>query len=95
MPNPPAGHNIQVVPDWVCEILSPATKSKGREVKRPLYARQKVAYAWLVDPLAHRLEAFELLNERGTVIGSFRDDDGVAVAPFAEIAISLVDLWGQ
>lgn len=95
MPDPPAGHKIQVVADWVCEIFSPATKSKDREVKMPLYARHRVAYAWLVDPLAHTLEAFELLGERWAVIGSFRDDDRVSVAPFAEIVIALADLWGR
>ena len=38
MPNPPEGHKIQVVPDWVCEIFSPSTKSMDREEKMPLYA---------------------------------------------------------
>ena len=30
MPSPPEGHKIQVVPDWVCEIFSPSTKSTDR-----------------------------------------------------------------
>ncbi|MGF1613672.1 MAG: Uma2 family endonuclease [Gammaproteobacteria bacterium] len=38
MPSPPEGHQIQVVPDWVCEIISPSTKSTDREEKMPLYA---------------------------------------------------------
>jgi len=45
MPYPPEGNRIEVIPDWVCEILSPSTASKDREVKMPLYARYGVPYA--------------------------------------------------
>ena len=57
MPNIPEGHRFEVVPDWVCEILSPSTGKKDRAKKLPLYARYGVAHAWLVDPLAQTLEA--------------------------------------
>jgi len=30
MPYPPEGHRIEVVPDWVCEILSPSTARQQR-----------------------------------------------------------------
>ena len=30
-----------VAPDWVCEILSPGSRSKDREIKMPLYARHR------------------------------------------------------
>jgi Uma2 family endonuclease len=53
MPRLPEGHRFTVVPDWVCEVLSPATKSKDREIKMPIYARYGVADAWLLDPHAH------------------------------------------
>jgi len=95
LPDPPAGHKIQVVPDWICEIFSPSTKSKDREVKMLLYARYKVAHAWLVDPHAQTLEASDLRGERWTVAGSFRDDDRVSVVPFDGITIALADLWGR
>lgn len=35
MPSIPEGHRFEVVPDWVCEILSPSTASKDREIKLP------------------------------------------------------------
>jgi hypothetical protein len=37
MPSLPDGHRIEVVPDWVCEVLSPSTESKDREIKMPIY----------------------------------------------------------
>jgi Uma2 family endonuclease len=45
MPEPPQGHKIQVVPDWICEVLSPSTKSTDREEQMPVYACFGVQYA--------------------------------------------------
>jgi Uma2 family endonuclease len=56
MPRPPEGHR-SVVPDWVCEVLSPSSESRDRKVKMPISARFGVAFAWLIDPQARALEA--------------------------------------
>jgi Uma2 family endonuclease len=48
----PRDQRFEVVPDWVCEILSPSTESKDRQIKMPIYARYGVGFAWLVDPLS-------------------------------------------
>lgn len=93
MPDIPRDHRFQVAPDWICEILSPSTASKDREVKLPIYAHYGVQYTWLVDPLAHTLEALGLQDGSWVQLGSFRDDDRVSIAPFAEISIALPDLW--
>lgn len=93
MPSPPQGHKVQTVPDWVCEIFSPSTKSTDREEKMPLYARHGVQFAWLVDPKTHTLEAYELIDTQWSILGIFRDDDTVSVAPFNAIVIYLSDLW--
>lgn len=93
MPSPPEGHKIQVVPDWICEIFSASTKSTDREEKMPLYARYGVRFAWLVDPKTRTLEAYELFNATWKLLGLFRDDNRVCVAPFDAIAIRLLDLW--
>jgi Uma2 family endonuclease len=94
MPSPPEGHKVQVIPDWICEIFSPATKSTDREEKMPLYAYSGVQFAWLVDPRTHTLEAYELIDAKWRPFGIFRDDDSVAVAPFDAIDIRRVDRWG-
>ena len=57
---PPQDHRFEVIPDWLCEILSPSTASKDREIKMPLYAHYGVPFAWLVDPMAWTLEAYKL-----------------------------------
>lgn len=93
MPSPPDGHKVQVVPDWVCEIFSPSTKSTDREEKMPLYERHGVRFASLVDPNTRTLEAYQLIDAKWSPLGTFRDDDAVSVAPFDAITIHLADLW--
>ena len=93
MPRIPEDQRFTVVPDWVCEILSKSTASKDREIKIPIYAQFGVAYAWLLDPLARTLEAYERDGTGWREIGRFSCDDRVAVAPFAAATIHLADLW--
>ena len=94
MPRVPDDQRFEVVPDWVCEILSPTSARRDRIVKLPFYARHGVAYAWLVDPEAHTLEAFALRQGHWLLIASLQDDAAVRVAPFDAVAFSLADLWG-
>ncbi|MFZ4702788.1 MAG: Uma2 family endonuclease [Candidatus Methylumidiphilus sp.] len=48
---------------------------------------------WIVDPAAQTLEAFELCAGRWTLIATLKEDDPVAVPPFAAVGFSLGDLW--
>jgi len=93
MPRLPRDQRIEVVPDWVCEILSPSTARKDRVTKMPVYARYGVPYLWLVDPLAQTLEVFALQEGRWTVIGQFQEQQIVSVEPFQEIGLELGALW--
>jgi Uma2 family endonuclease len=93
----PDDHPLEVVPDWVCEILSPATATatakKDRVRKLPLYAEYQVAHAWLIDPIARTLEAFALSDRGWLLIATLQDDDPVCVPPFDAVTFSLADLW--
>lgn len=93
MPTVPDDHRFEVVPDWVCEILSPSTAKKDRAIKLPCYAHYSVAFVWLVDPLEHTLEAFQLRDGAWTLIAVLKDEDAVSVPPFDAISFSLADLW--
>ncbi|HSO84595.1 Uma2 family endonuclease [Thiocapsa sp.] len=93
LPRIPQDHRFTVVPDWVCEILSPSTESKNREVKMPIYAHFGVAYAWLIDPRARTHEAYALERGDWREIGRFAGGAEVSVAPFNAMTIALSDLW--
>ena len=70
-----------------------ASESKDRKVKMPIYARYGVPYAWLLDPVAHVLEAYALEGGAWREIGRFAGAAPVSVAPFAAVTIRLDDLW--
>jgi len=93
LPLSPTGHKFEVVPDWVCEIFCPSSKSGDREEEVPLYAQYGVACAWLVDPKAHTLEADELIDGSWRLLGVFMDDDTISIRPFEAVTIHLGDLW--
>ena len=60
MPELPSEHWTSIVPDWVCEVLSPSTRSVDLTDKRRIYAGAGVGHLWLIDPEARTLEAFAL-----------------------------------
>lgn len=84
-----------MVPDWICEVLPPATVKRDRVVKMPVYARFGVGWLWLVDPVARTLEAFALEDGKWVVIAQHKDDEVVAVAPFDAIHLELGALWAE
>jgi Uma2 family endonuclease len=84
-----------LAPDWVCEVLSPGTSRTDRTKKLPIYARARVPHLWLIDPLAETLEAYELENERWSLLGTHGGDDVVRVAPFEAVVVELKRLWGR
>jgi len=93
LPRIPKDHRYKVVPDWVCEVLSPSTESKDRQVKMPIYARFGVASAWLIDPQAHTLEAYALEGAAWREMGRFAGGARVSLPPFEAVTITLDDLW--
>lgn len=84
---------IDVVPDWVCEVLSPSNASRDRVDKRLLYARSGVAHYWLADPQARTLETLALRDGRWVDTGAFGEADLARIPPFEEIEIPVGRLF--
>jgi len=51
---------MPVAPDWVCEVLTPETVAFDRVQTLPIYAREGVPWAWVLDPEAQLLEVLSL-----------------------------------
>lgn len=92
MPNAPY---CEVRPDWVCEVLSPSTEKADRALKLPIYAREGVAHAWLVNPLLRTLEVLRLEQGRWVALHTFHDDQEVRAEPFHAIVLALSVLWAD
>jgi Uma2 family endonuclease len=94
MPTLPETAWIEVAPDWVCNVLSPATAQTDRSIKLPLYAEQGVGHCWLVDPLLRTLEAYALEAGRWVLLTTLREAEPVRLPPFDAIEFALDALWG-
>ena len=94
MPELPSTAYFALAPDWICEVLSPSTADFDREEKMPVYAREGVRHAWLVDPIARTLEVYTL-GEDGRWSEPVRHGgaDVVRAAPFDAIGLDLSALW--
>lgn len=65
------GAFFDVVPDWVCEVLSPSTGAFDCGRKADVYAELSVKYMWLVDPEIPQIEAFENVGGRWLRLGAY------------------------
>jgi Uma2 family endonuclease len=82
-----------IAPDWVCEIVSASTGRIDRMRKLPAYARSRVEYAWMVDPMSRSIEAFHLESERWVLLGTYGHDERANIEPFEAIEFPIETLW--
>ena len=93
MPDFPETAWIDIAPDWVCEIISPSTQKYDRSIKRDIYAREKIAYYWIVDPIANLIEVFALENSKWTLLRTVDDNAKASLEPFEAMPFDLGRLW--
>lgn len=93
LPRLPRRGAITVVPDWVCEILSPRTRGYDLVVKRRFYAEIGVSYLWYVEPLARAVSAAKLVSGHWVELGAWGKDDCVRIEPFEAVEIQLAAWW--
>ncbi|MEP7121584.1 MAG: Uma2 family endonuclease [Byssovorax sp.] len=94
VPELPDAAFTTIAPDWICEVLSPSAKDFDRDEKVPVYAREGVRWAWLIDPIAKTLEVY-VLDDGGSWSepAIFRGADVVRAVPFDAIELGLSALW--
>jgi Uma2 family endonuclease len=95
LPTLPDEVGITVAPDWVCEVLSPSTRTYDLTDKREVYAEHGVGWLWFVDPLARTLEVFALRDGAWVLIAALHDEAEVRVAPFDAVGFALGALWAD
>lgn len=99
MPQGPEATAFELVPDWVCEILSPASARFDRIRKMGKYASVQVKHAWLVDPLAQTLEVYRLQDPPGEPsglwvrVGAWEGYTHVRAEPFDAVELDIGRWW--
>jgi len=95
MPALPETAQFTLVPDWVCEVLSPSTQAIDRADKMPFYLRADVKHAWLVDPIQQTLEVFRQENGRWSILGVHKGSAVVRAEPFDAVELHLAQWWAR
>ncbi len=94
MPRIPDVAAMTLAPDWICEVVTPATEHLDREVKMPVYAREGVRHAWLLDPVTRMLEVYTLDPAgRWSTPVRYGGGDTVRAIPFDAVELDLSDIW--
>ena len=94
MPIMPRVAAFTLAPDWICEVVSPSTEEHDRAVKMPVYAREGVRHAWLIDPVKRTLEVYTLgEGRRWSEPAISREVEVVRAVPFDAIELDLSALW--
>jgi Uma2 family endonuclease len=94
VPELPRAAAFELAPDWICEVLSPATAAVDRTDKMGVYAREQVQHVWLVDPIIATLEVYRLLDRKTyEAVAAWRGDVKVRAEPFDAIELELAAIW--
>ncbi len=93
MPAIQARERYKIVPDWVCEILSPSTARSDRMKKMPIYADVGVKHLWLADPSTRSLESYALANDGWLLLATYGEEGEATIPPFEAMPLPLADLW--
>lgn len=95
MPELPDVAAFSLVPDWICEVISPSTEVVDRVRKRRIYRREGVGHLWLLDPQVRTLEVYRLAEGRWLEIEVYEGDAKVRAEPFESVEIDLGLLWAR
>jgi Uma2 family endonuclease len=93
MPVIPDVAAFTLAPDWVCEVISPSTGAVDRGRKMRIYARERVAHLWIVDPIPHTVEVYHLEGARWVVAATHAGGDPARLEPFEAIELEVGRWW--
>lgn len=86
---------VRLAPDWVCEVVSPGTARLDRLRKMPIYAREGVAWVWIIDPPPRTVEIYRLTPAGFVVVPPDGPDDALRAEPFAAMALDARRWWRE
>ena len=85
---------VRLLPDWVCEIVSPSDPRRDTVIKYRDYAKAGIPYYWLVDLKQRTLTALQLKNEHYIVQGEAKAGSPLRqVEPFGLVEIAIEVLF--
>jgi Uma2 family endonuclease len=93
LPKFPRSRPIDTVPDWICEVVSPARRRRDRIQKADLYLRSGVPHYWIADVDDRTLEAYLARDGVWLRLGAWTDGDCPRVPPFDAVELDVGGLF--
>jgi Uma2 family endonuclease len=84
---------FDLVPDWICEVLSKSNAAHDKFRKMPRYARHEVEYAWIVDTVAKGVEVYQRQSAPWLQVAMHQGAGVIRAVPFDAGEVNLATLW--
>lgn len=95
LPRPPSGV-VELVPDWVCAIVSPGHERKDTFHLVLLLQRHRVPFYWVIWPEDRALIVWQLEGEGYRVVATLSAQQKTArIPPFEAVEIDLEYMLGE
>jgi len=94
LPEMPASVPIQVVPDWICEILS-TNRTNDLVKKKRVYHLHRVRHYWILDPLAETLFVYRWGPDGYIEVLAAQRGERVRAEPFDAIELAVGFFSGE
>ncbi len=94
-PERPAGRPISLLPDWICEVLSPSTENVDRVDKLQSYFQAGLPHYWIADPIERVLEVYRRTELAYALVLTAKSGQVVRAEPFDAIELRIDDLFGS
>ena len=95
VPEAPSGRPVRIVPDWVCEVLSPSNWRNDTVVKFDACFRHKVGHYWIVD-VEHRMLTVYRWHPDGWIrLMTVEPGQRARLEPFEAVEFEVAVLFGD
>lgn len=95
VPARPSGFPVSVMPDWVCEIVSPKRAADDTVRKLRVYQAARVPHYWIVDPREESLTALRWTDAGYLVAAKGVRGERVRAEPFDAIELAVGEIFGD
>lgn len=89
LPRLPEETPVTLLPDWVCEILSPSNKQNDLFKKLRTYARCQVPHYWIVDPEVEVLAVYRWTEQGYLLVLTAEGQERVRAEPFEQVELTV------
>jgi Uma2 family endonuclease len=91
----PRTRPVELVPDWICEVLSESNRANDTVRKLRRYHHAGVGHYWLLDPMSGMLSVFRHEAEGFLNVLTAERRQVVRVSPFDAVELRVADLLGD